>query len=139
MIRDAPLDPDRLPNARKRAVPALLAERDFGKWRIRKLVRIVNRAVDLNPDLVATLPEVVGRIERERQEPADMHPEEFIIYPDTGDVEDGAEPDKQPIALPSHRNVEVTAVNAGTAAHSQIGKLRLPGRGYGDTPPLHRA
>ena len=51
VINGEPFQPNRLPDTGKRAVPALLSERNFGKWRFGKLVRIVNWAVDPDLDL----------------------------------------------------------------------------------------
>src|SRR5438477_8499568 len=137
IIGGAPFQTNRLPDPRKRPVPALFAERNFGKRRFGKLVRIVHRAVSPDLDLVDALNELFGDVERERQEAADMQTDEFAVNPGPGYVEHSAEFQEYAVALPARRDLDLPSINPGSGAHSQIGELRLPGSGNPDAPPAY--
>src|SRR4051812_9249905 len=138
VIRRALLDKDGLPDPGKRPVPALLAEWYLGERSIRKFVRVIDWAVDLDPDLVAALDELLGRVKRKRQKSPDIHAEVFAVYPDARDMEHSAEVQKQALAFPSDRDVELAAVDAGAASYPQISELGLPRPRYGNLPPFDR-
>src|SRR3954454_2969874 len=96
VVRDAPLEIDRLPDARERPVPALLAEGYFRERRFRELGRIVGRAVDPDLYLVPARPEMLGDLEREGQEAALVRADMGAVQPDGGIVEH--RPEAQPKA-----------------------------------------
>ncbi len=94
VIGDAALEMDRLPDARERPIPALLAERDLGEGRIGEFGRVVGRAVDPDLDLVLAWPQMLRHVEGERQEPALVRSDERAVHPDPGIVEH--RPEAQP-------------------------------------------
>ena len=66
-----------------------------------------------------------------------MHPDQFVIDPGTGDVENGAKTQKYSIPHPAGGYLDFPAVNAGAASHPQICELRLPGSRNIDWTPCN--
>ena len=132
MIQDAALEMDRLPDARERPIPALLAERDLGEGGIGEFGRVVGRAVDPDLDLVLAWPQMLRHVEGERQEPALVRSDERAVHPDPGIVEHRPEAQPYVIAEPLGRNVDEPAIDADAGPHAQIRELRLPGRRHVD-------
>ena len=132
VIGDAALEMDRLPDARERPVPALLAERDLGEGRIGEFGRVVGRAVDPDLDLVLAWPQMLRHVEGERQEPALVRSDERAVHPDPGIVEHRPEAQPDVIGEPLGRDVDEPAIDADAGPHAQIRELRLPGRRHVD-------
>src|SRR3954452_9810690 len=109
MVGAAALQIDGLPDARERAIPALLAERDLRKRRFRKLARIVGRAVHPDLDLGRPRLEVGCNVKTERQEAALVRPDEPAVHPDAGVVEHGAETKEDVLVATVLLNLECAA------------------------------
>jgi hypothetical protein len=130
---------DRLPDARQRAVPALLAERDFREGRVRELGGVVGRAIDANLDLVRTGLEERRHLECEWQKSAFVVADQLPIHPHAGVMKHRAEMQPHAVGDPVLGKLDGAAIDADAGAHAQVGELRLPGARHRDGAHLRRA
>jgi len=120
---------DRLPDPADRAIPALLAMRDFGKGKVGR-----GRGVAIGQDAGDLEQVVVGQHRgrhrhRKRQIAALVFAQNSAIDPHRGMVAHRA---KMQDHLAGIRRAGETAAVAGPPRHlTQVGKLRLPGLGHG--------
>ena len=137
MIHVAAFQIDRLPNAGERAIPALLAERDFGEWRIGKGDWVIGWALHAQLHFIAAFDEMLCHIKEERQEPAFICACRNAVDPNAGGMENGTEMQENTAFAPAFWHFEFALVNADAGPHAQIFKLRLPRAGHVDAAHLH--
>jgi len=140
------LEPDALPDAADRAIPALLTVRDLAE-RERGMRRSILIDVDGLHDqhvvagdqhVVAGL-HAVRDVELERQIPALMFANAAAVDPDCGVVVDRAEAQHDTPLRAKLAGLELkrSSVPAGAAAVAQVVELRLPGGRHTGPAPAH--
>ncbi len=120
----ARLQPDRLPDASLRAIPALLAMRDLGKVAAVPMMAVGKVALNLQPVRGA---DQVGRDHHVEGQIAALVAGDFLpVQPDHGAVADCTETDRNFAPRPAGGNGDVARVGRLAERHGQFGKLRLP-------------
>ncbi len=128
----------RLPDAAERAVPALLAMRDFAERKVRIGLGVAagQRHMYFQRALGRG---ALGDDELEGQVAAFMGAEHAAIEADFGEVVHGAKADGDFAALPGGRDRQLAGVDSLAGRMAQVGEFSLPGAGDGGIAPVPMA